>query len=217
MPTTIITAGGASDSLAIVSGNDGALIIQTGPSGAKVNALALDASGNGALLGTLTQGGIATPRMQLMTAVATTSGTSVDITSIPSWVKRITLMLNGVSTNGTSNYLVQIGSGSVETTGYLGAAGTNDGAGVGAQNYTTGFGIRYTAATQLVSGHLVLTLVGSNLWVTSGIFASSSNTNVCTSAGNKTTSGTLDRLRLTTVGGTDTFDLGSVNLLIEGY
>ena len=149
------------------------------------------------------------------TSVASTSGTSIDFTGIPSWVKRITMMFNGVSTNGSSNYLLQIGSGSVEATGYLGAAGTNDGSGVGASNYTTGFGIRYAASTQLVSGHFVLTLLGSNLWVASGNFASSSNTNVCTSAGNKTTAGTLDRVRITTVNGTDTFDAGSINIMYE--
>ena len=52
------------------------------------------------------------------TSQASTSGTSIDFTSIPSWVKRITLMFNGVSTNGTSNYQIQIGSGSVTTSGY---------------------------------------------------------------------------------------------------
>ena len=52
------------------------------------------------------------------TAVATTSGTAIDFTGIPAGVKRITVMFNGVSTNGTSNYLLQLGSGSVQTTGY---------------------------------------------------------------------------------------------------
>ena len=52
------------------------------------------------------------------TAVASTSGTSIDFTGIPSWAKRITVMFNGVSTNGTSQQLIQIGSGSVNATGY---------------------------------------------------------------------------------------------------
>ena len=47
------------------------------------------------------------------TAVASTSGTSIDFTGIPSWVKRITVMFNGVSTSGTSFKQIQIGSGSV--------------------------------------------------------------------------------------------------------
>jgi hypothetical protein len=42
-----------------------------------------------------------------------------DFTSIPSWVKRITVMLNEVSTNGTSEVILQIGdSGGIETVSY---------------------------------------------------------------------------------------------------
>jgi hypothetical protein len=59
---------------------------------------------NGAVLG-ITSG----------TAVASTSGTSIDFTSIPLWVKRITVMFAGVSTNGTSPFLVQLGdAGGIE-------------------------------------------------------------------------------------------------------
>jgi hypothetical protein len=46
-----------------------------------------------------------------------TSGTSIDFTSLPAWIKRITVMLVGVSTNGTSDYSRQIGtSGGIEST-----------------------------------------------------------------------------------------------------
>ena len=55
--------------------------------------------------------------LQTGTAVASTSGTSNDFTSIPSWVKRITVMFNGVSTNGTSPVQLQIGAGSVTAQG----------------------------------------------------------------------------------------------------
>ena len=199
--------------MAIFYGSSGADTVGTGVVG---NAAIADLAVTGGKIAnaTIAPTKLAQP-LTLGTAQASTSGTNIDFTGIPSWVKRITVMFSGVSTNGTSNHLLQIGSGSVEATGYLGAAGTNDGSGVGAANYTTGFGIRYAASTQLVSGHFVLTLLGSNLWVASGNFASSSNTNVCTSAGNKTTAGTLDRVRITTVNGTDTFDAGSINILYE--
>jgi hypothetical protein len=60
------------------------------------------------------------------TAVASTSGTSIDFTSIPSWVKRITVMIAGVSTNGSSIIQIQLGdSGGVETSGYTGTTGYN--------------------------------------------------------------------------------------------
>jgi hypothetical protein len=46
MTQTIITAGDATNGLVQAAGNDGTLVIQTGPNGAKVNALSIDAAGN---------------------------------------------------------------------------------------------------------------------------------------------------------------------------
>jgi len=148
------------------------------------------------------------------TAVATTSGTSIDFTSISSWVKRITVMFNGVSTNGASNYLVQIGDGSVNTTGYSSVGTGMDASGVTITAYTTGFGIRSTGATYAISGSVVLTLVSPNIWVANGVLSTSLPLTFTTS-GNKTLLGTLDRVRITTVNGTDTFDAGSINILYE--
>ena len=150
------------------------------------------------------------------TAVASTSGTSIDFTSIPSWVKRITVMFNGVSTNGISNWLFQLGSGSVTTSGYLGTGyrAANGGVWVNIA-FTTGFGIPFDTASAVASGHLVFTLVGSNIWVVSGFLSRSDTTTVGGTGGNITLSGTLDRVRITTVGGTDTFDAGSINILYE--
>jgi hypothetical protein len=154
------------------------------------------------------------------TAVASTSGTSIDFTSIPSWVKRITVMFSGVSTNGGSDYLVRIGSGSVDATGYLGTSlRLVSGATVVGLNYTTGFGINNgTQASNYVSnGSITLSLLNSssNLWVASGVFAGSDSATNTTSAGTKTLSGAIDRVRITTVNGTDTFDAGSINILYE--
>lgn len=149
------------------------------------------------------------------TAIATTSGTSHDFTSIPSWVKRITVMLNGVSTNGTSQLRAQIGSGSVETSGYAGSSSAVA-TGVGSQNFTSGidFNDGVTAAS-VRSGQLTFTLIGSNIWTFVGILGQTDQARMAFAAGMKTTAGTLDRLRLTTVNGTDTFDAGSVNILYE--
>lgn len=148
------------------------------------------------------------------TAVASTSGTSIDFTGIPSWVKRITVMFSGVSTNGTSPVQVQLGdSGGVETTGYLTATWT---ANTNNTNYTSGFVLRIgSTASMTQSGHLVLTLVGSNSWVGSGISARTDAADSSIYGGNKTLSDTLDRVRITTVNGTDTFDAGSINILYE--
>jgi len=65
------------------------------------------------------EGGVSMPRMVTSTAQNTTSGTSIDFLSIPSWVRRITVMLNGVSTSGTSRQQIQLGvSGTPETSSY---------------------------------------------------------------------------------------------------
>lgn len=149
------------------------------------------------------------------TAVASTSGTSINFTGIPAGVKRITVMFNGVSTNGSSNVLLQVGSGSVQTTGYNGAGsyvnGTNS---CSWAAFTTGVGINYPSSAYTRSGHIICTNVSGNIWVFSGSVGDS--TTASSFLGSTVTlSGTLDRVRITTVNGTDTFDAGSINILYE--
>lgn len=195
----------------------GAMKLARGAAGSLADILTVDSSGNVSATTSFQQGGVAMPRMVLSTAQATTSGTSIDFTSIPSWVKRITVMLSGVSTNGTSTPILQIGDGSVVATGYLGAAGYSNASSTAVAQFTTGFGISNSwAATNVINGSVVLTLLGSNNWCCSGVLALSDTTNVFYTGGSKSLSGTLDRIRLTTSGGANTFDAGSVNLLYEG-
>jgi hypothetical protein len=148
------------------------------------------------------------------TAQASTSGTSITFTSIPSWVKRITVMFNGVSTSGTSNYLIQIGSGSVTTSGYLGAS-SNISATLSTANYTTGFGINEASATRVNHGAISIMLFSGFTYVASGVLAQSGSANTYTVAGYVPLGGILDRVVITTVNGTDTFDGGSVNIIYE--
>ena len=99
------------------------------------------------------------------TAKASTSGTSIDFTGIPSGVKRITVMFNGVSTNGTSDYLVQIGSGSVVASGYS-STSTLVGNGTviaGTTVSTAGFMVCSASASNVYSGSMVLTLFSEML------------------------------------------------------
>jgi hypothetical protein len=149
------------------------------------------------------------------TAVASTSGTSIDFTSLPAWVKRLTVMFAGVSTNSTSNPLFQLGAGSVTTSGYLGA-GSIIWTSVTTNNYTTGFGFPFASATDVIHGSIGFTLVGSNIWVANGCFSLSSATYTAVVTGSITLSGTLDRVRITTVSGTPTFDAGTINIMYEG-
>ena len=155
------------------------------------------------------------------TAVASTSGTAIDFTSIPSWVKRITVMFGGVSTSGTSTpWLIQLGdSGGIEATGYLSASGRIAAASAAAVNSTAGFSINVNnVATNTIHGSMTITLIDSsnNSWVASGAFANSAAADSLSAAGSKSLSATLDRVRITTSGGSDTFDAGSVNIMYEG-
>jgi hypothetical protein len=148
------------------------------------------------------------------TSVASTSGTSIDFTSIPSWVKRVTVMLQGVSGNGASHNLLQLGTSSgVTTSGYVCSYGY-----FGASFSTTaGFGVYAGAAGELVHGNAIITNLTGNTWVFSysgGV--SGSTTQGAGGGGSIALGATLDRIRLTHVNGTDTFDAGSINILFEG-
>jgi hypothetical protein len=163
---------------------------------------------NGAVLG-ITSG----------TAVASTSGTSINFTDIPSWVKRVTVMLSGVSTNGTSIIQLQLGAGSIDTTStYLGyvTVATNS-VGTGGSALTTGFLINNgETAADTWYGNIVFTNITGNTWTVISCLANPANTRTATLGGSKALSGTLDRVRITTVNGTDTFDAGTVNIMYEG-
>jgi hypothetical protein len=148
------------------------------------------------------------------TSVATTSGTSFDFTGIPSWAKRITVMFNGVSTNGASVVQVQLGSGTFTTSGYLGSIQYSAAA---SANLTTGFKTEDSAgAAYIRNGIIVLTNLNTTTW--SGAINTGLSNQVAAyiGGGSVVISGTLDRIRITTVNGTDTFDAGSINVMWEG-
>jgi len=175
---------------------------------------------NGVTINQISSTGLLNGRLTSMTAQASTSGTSIDFTGIPSWVKRITVMFKGVSTSGTSFILIRLGySGGIETTGYLSVGSTIAVASAGSTAQTTGFIVGdSTSAAAVLSGLFTFTLMDSatNTWVGQGAAADSANTYQRLLAGQKPISGgILDRIRITTVNGTDTFDAGSVNVLYE--
>lgn len=147
----------------------------------------------------------------------TASGTSVDFTSIPSWVKRITVMFQGVSTSGTSNVIVQLGAGSVTTSGY---SGYNARFGAASNAYTalsSGFLLENAnSATTTAVGALTLVNITGNTFVCTGMTTNSASANESAIvSGSIALGGTLDRVRITTVNGTDTFDAGTINILYE--
>jgi hypothetical protein len=142
--------------------------------------------------------------------------TSVDFTGIPSWVKRITVMFAGVSTSGTADIYIQLGAGSIDTTGYVGArvafSSTNT---IGTSASTSAITVYGpNANTDAFSGVATIALLVSNTWTASGTMAASAPRGT-TFGASKALSGTLDRIRITTSNGTDTFDAGSINILYE--
>lgn len=146
------------------------------------------------------------------------SGTSVDFTSIPSWVKRVTILFSGVSVNGSARLLVQIGtSGGIESTSYTASsAQARDATSTIAESTTNGFVIyQGNAAASAFYGSARIEAMGSNLWIFSASGSTSNASSGISSGGSKTLSGTLDRIRITSTSGTDTFDAGSINILYE--
>lgn len=149
------------------------------------------------------------------TSQASTSGTAIDFTGIPSWVKNIRVLFAGVSTGGTSNLQIQVGTSSgVTTTGYLSGAFTST---ASTANSTTGFLVTAArAAATITHGSAMITLLTGNQWVMSSSTGSSDSAQASTSGGSISLGGVLDRVRITAVNGTDAFDAGAINIRYEG-
>jgi hypothetical protein len=148
----------------------------------------------------------------------TASGTVVDFTGIPAGVKRVTVMFDGVSVSGTSFPLFQLGdSGGIENTGYVVTTSVNV-VGTAEITSTAGFPLYSNYAANTIQGAIVFCLVNdtTNSWVGSGSFGVQGGVTSCIYlGGRKSLSNTLDRLRITTVNGTDEFDAGTINISWE--
>ena len=152
------------------------------------------------------------------TAVATTSGTTIDFTSLPSWVKRITVMLVGVSTSGTSDFWLRLGTSSgFATGGYVGYNLRDAGSGNSYNALSSAFILTAGGAldSELFSGNIVITNQTSNVWIATGQVTGSTTTgNFNNLAGYVSLSGALTQIRLTSAS-SDTFDAGTINILYE--
>lgn len=198
IPTTI--SSGATITSPVFAGTaTGTLIVSGG----------VTANVTGNLTGSLTSGGSISSQ-----TVQSASGTSaVNFTSIPSWVKRITILFESLSTTGSSILLAQIGSGSYVSSGYTASAGYSG----SITNQTTGFGFTFNnAAANSHYGRAVIELISTNKWIFSCSIWQNGNNIVGTGVGSVIISGPLDRVRITTVNGTDLFDNGTINISYEG-
>jgi hypothetical protein len=193
--------------------SDGSGAIQIGGSDAISISTGLNTTFAGTITATGTVAGTTGTLYPIVSGTAVSAtGTAVDFTGIPSWAKRITVMMSGLSTNGTSQVVIQLGdSGGFETSGYDGSisrsATTND--------FSASFIVHSNiAAATIAQVYVAVSNINGNTWVETSTASSPSNT-ASIGTGSKTLSGVLDRVRITTVNGTDTFDAGTINILFE--
>jgi hypothetical protein len=139
---------------------------------------------------------------------------SIDFTGIATSTKRITVSFAGVSTTGTSSILFQLGdSGGIESTGY-------DSYGTRGNSFlasTAGFVLFSSNGSQVLTGRIVITLIDSsaNKFVADGVFLAGAAFDSFLSTGFKSLSAPVTQLRITTIGGSDTFDAGQINITME--
>ena len=209
LPTRLVfstTADGASSPTERMRiDSSGRLLVGTTTADTSGNALL---QVNGSIKGTVTS----------ETSKATTSGTAVEFTGIPSWVKKITLMLNGISLSGNGQFLIQLGSGSFKTSDYVSTGNfLSGGVTSGGASSTAGFLLYNNSSGNIQSGHIVFTLQTGNTWIGSGVTTFHGSVTNGFTAGNVTLSGALDRIRLTSTDtATNNLDAGSINILYEG-
>lgn len=205
-----------------LNGSTSGYTILSAPAAAGSNTLTLPTNGGSANQTLLTDGaGNLSFGSSVVsgTSQATTSGTSIDFTGIPSWVKRITMMLSGVSLNGSSVLVIRLGTSSgFATTGYNTMIGTIATANNTTRSFstTTHFPIQYGGdPSYTAAGNIVFTNLTGNTWTGTGIFVNPVAGNFDSVSGGISLGAALTQVRLTTFNGTDAFDAGSVNILYE--
>jgi hypothetical protein len=152
-------------------------------------------------------------------AVAAAGQTAITFSGIPSWVKRITVCFSGLSTSGSAQVIIQLGtSGGPKTSGYLGT-GMDNATGSNVQLMSSGFltqGISAnSSAAGIRHGAFFINSMSSNIWAFMGIGGKSDSALNYQGSGSVSLGGTLTSITITTMNGTDTFDAGSVNILWE--
>ncbi len=141
------------------------------------------------------------------------AGSSVDFTGIPSTARRVTVLFSGLSTNGTTVPLIQLGAaGGIEASGYAGSVGVA----TILANTSSGVHLSTTwAASAVLQGSIVLNLMdlATNLWVFSGIAGRSDAAYLHSVCGSKALSGVLNQIRITA--GANSFDAGTAAITWE--
>jgi hypothetical protein len=146
---------------------------------------------------------------------ATNGGTTLDFVSLPSWIKRITIVFQGLSLSASAQILVRLGTGatpSYATSGYSSTSGEVAGSS-SATARTDGFNMTTNSSSQTVSGIMTIVNITGNAWVSSHTVKQNVST-VMLGGGDITLGAVLTAIRITSTS-SDTFDNGSVNILYE--
>jgi len=153
----------------------------------------------------------------LQTAVATTSGTAIDFTSIPAGVKRVTLLFSETSLSGADDFLIQLGdSGGFETSGYISSVGhVIHGQNGNVRSSTAGFIAGGGDSSTKLIGTMTLSLIvaGSFKWISALNVTQTTAVTQC-GGGQKSLSAELTQVRIDSTG-SNTFDAGSVAISWE--
>jgi len=144
------------------------------------------------------------------------TGVAVDFTGIPSWAKRVTVMFDGVSTNGTSSVCVRIGDTSIHTSGYSSVSTLSSGTSVDISSDTSSFVMRWLSASHIMFGVMVIEKMNNTfMYVQNHNIATLDGPRCAWGAGSKTLSHALSQIRITTENGTNQFDDGTINISWE--
>ena len=158
----------------------------------------------------------------MSSVTASTSGSAVAFTGIPSTAKMIIINLQMVSLSGTDAIIFQLGdSGGVETSGYYNYSIEEDSGNQAAEIGTSGMLINARSAAYGTSCQAIWTLMDStnNIWMgslsgsTTAAYGGDDSVQYAHFATcKKALSATLDRINIDT-DGTNTFDAGSISIM----
>lgn len=152
------------------------------------------------------------------TAVTPGAVTSVTFSSIPSWVKQVTLHFSGISLSGTDHFLIRLSTGGTfASTGYNSSSNFTTVAGAtGGTSSTAGAVLFGNATANTLTGSYTFTNITGNTWIGTGLHIYDNDAQfVGTEASKVTLSGTLDGIRILP-SGANTFDAGTINITYSG-
>ena len=207
---------------AIENGNDGYadIVFQTTPqsNGSTLGEKArITAGGNVGIGSTIPRSPLDVPgggAVRLLLSENTTlTGSSVDVTGIPAWATRITILFYRMSAGSTNNFGVRMGtSGGVISSGYDSNSVSESASSNG--QASNKFVILNTSASHQLSGRMVIEKLSDSVYTSTHYLSVGSNTSTRSGAGLlESISGTIDRVQMIMT--TGTFDNGSFTVYVE--